>query len=645
MREVILGTAGHVDHGKTSLIRALTGIDTDRLKEEKERGITIELGFAFLDLPSGHRLGIVDVPGHERFVKNMVAGAAGIDLVAFVIAADEGVMPQTREHFEICRLLGVNKGLIVITKKDLVDPDWLDMVIDDVRDFFTHTFLEDAPLITVSSTTGDSIDRVKTVIDELVTSIALPDAHGPFRLPIDRIFSMKGFGAVVTGTSISGRIRVGDEIVIYPKETNGKIRGIQVHANSVQEVEAGRRTAINIQGLDKELISRGDVVATPGCLQPSFVLDADFLYIAANKKKLKHRTRVRIHLGTAEITGRISLLEEDELSPDSTANVQLLLEEPASVWPGDRFVVRSYSPITTIGGGGILNSAAQKRRRLKPADRAENNRIFQIYHNNIPEELALLHLQEGGFHGLTFDQLSVKTALFGNRLKKVLQGPISARKILVIDSDKQRMLAADMYQQLPLQAVDLLAAFHKNNPLQPGIVKEELRTRLGRGLDQRLFHFLLNDLIKQKIVVQDQAHLRLASHKVALKDEENKLRQDLTSDYQAAGIAPPTIKEILEKYSHHPETIIREILGVMIQDKVLVKINESLYFPAGPLAELEKEVVAFIQKEGEIDASRFKNLTGLTRKYTIPLLEYFDKIKVTIRVGDKRILREKHGGA
>jgi len=643
MREVILGTAGHVDHGKTSLIRALTGIDTDRLKEEKERGITIELGFAFLDLPSGHRLGIVDVPGHEKFVKNMVSGAAGIDLVAFVIAADEGIMPQTREHFEICRLLGIKKGLIVITKQDMVVPEKLELVVDDVQAFFTDTFLEGAPLVTVSSTTGESIDEVKTTIDELVQAAKLIEPHGPFRLPVDRIFSMKGFGAVVTGTSISGRIKVGDEIVIYPKEIPGKIRGIQVHADAVQEVEAGRRTAINIQGLDRELIDRGDVVATPGCLRPSYVMDGDFLYIGANKKKLKHRTRVRVHLGTAEITGRISLLEEDELTPDSTANVQLLLEEPACVWPGDRFVVRSYSPITTIGGGAILNSSSKKRRRLKAEDRAKNKEIFQIYHNGIQEELALLHLHESDFTGLTFDQLTVKVGLFGNRLKKILKVPISARKILVIDSDKQRMLAADVFQKLVQQAIDLLTAFHANNPLQPGIVKEELRSRLGHDLDQRLFHFLLHDLIKQKKIIQDQAHLRLASHKVALKDEEDKLRRDLTGAYQSAGLAPPTIKDILEKFRQHPETLIREVLGVMVQDKVLVKINESLYFPADKLAELEKNIIDFIKKEGEIDAPQFKNLTGLTRKYTIPLLEYLDKTKVTIRVGDKRILREKHG--
>jgi selenocysteine-specific elongation factor len=497
--------------------------------------------------------------------------------------------------------------------------------------------------VTVSSTTGESIDEVKTTIDELVQSAELIEPYGPFRLPVDRVFSMKGFGAVVTGTSISGRIKVGDEIVIYPKEIPGKIRGIQVHADAVPEVEAGRRTAINIQGPDRELIDRGDVVATPGCLRPSYVLDGDFLYIAANKKKFKHRTRVRVHLGTAEITGRISLLEEDELTPDSTANVQLLLEEPACAWPGDRFVVRSYSPITTIGGGGVLNSSSRKRRRLKPEDRAQNNRIFQIYHNGIQEELALLHLHESGFTGLTLEQLAVKVGLFGNRLKKVLQLPISARKILVVDSDKQRMLAADMYQNLVQQAIDLLTSFHANNPLQPGIVKEELRSRLGHDTDQRLFQFLLHDLIKQNKIIQDKAHLRLASHKVALKDEENKLRRDLTGAYQSAGLAPPTIKEILENFRQHPETPIREVLGVMVQDQVLVKINESLYFPAGQLAELEKSIIDFIGKEGEIDAPQFKNLTGLTRKYTIPLLEYLDKIKVTIRVGDKRILREKHG--
>ena len=587
-------------------------------------------------------MGIIDVPGHERFVKNMVAGAAGIDLVAFVVAADEGIMPQTREHFEICRLLGVNRGLIVITKKDMVEPDWLELVIDEVREFFSSTFLADAPLITVSSTTGDGLDEIPDILDQLVQTSDLEEPSGPFRLPVDRIFSIKGFGAVVTGTSISGHIKIGDGIVIYPHETTGKIRGIQVHTNSVEEVEAGRRTAINVQGLDKEIISRGDVVATPGCLQPSYVMDADFLYLGANKKKLKHRTRVRIHLGTAEITGRISLLEEDEIHPGSEANVQLLLEEPTTVWPGDRFVIRSYSPITTIGGGKILNSTSNKRRRLKANDRQKNTQIFHVYHGEDLEALLLLHLREAGIYGLTAKELSIKTGLFGNRLKKVLQRPISAKKILVVDSDKQRMLAVEVYQQLLEKAVDMLAVFHKENPLQPGIPKEELRSRLVRNLDHKLFHILLHDLTKQKSIVQEKAHIRLASHRVALKEEEDKLRRELTESYQSAGLSPPTIKDVMEKFSKHPESVIHEILHVMVREEMLIKVNESLYFPGRALADLRETVIEFIKKEGEIDAARFKNLTGLTRKYTIPLLEYLDKIKVTIRVGDKRILREKH---
>jgi len=295
MREIVLGTAGHVDHGKTSLVRALTGIDTDRLKEEKKRGITIELGFAFLDLPCGHRLGIIDVPGHERFVKNMVAGATGIDLLAFVIAADEGIMPQTREHFEICRLLGVKRGLVILTKKDMVDAEWLALVQEDVRQFLAGSFLEDAPMVAVSSTTGEGLDEVRQVLDTMVRASEFSESHGPFRLPVDRVFSMKGFGVVVTGTSISGRISVGEDITVYPQGHTAKIRGIQVHGQDVDLVEAGKRTAINIQGLDTEMLGRGNMLATPGTLAPSYLLDGDFFYLSGNAKPLKNRSRVRAH--------------------------------------------------------------------------------------------------------------------------------------------------------------------------------------------------------------------------------------------------------------------------------------------------------------------------------------------------------------
>jgi selenocysteine-specific elongation factor len=637
VREIILGTAGHVDHGKTSLIRALTGIDTDRLKEEKERGITIELGFAYLDLPCGHRLGIVDVPGHEKFVKNMVAGAAGMDLVAFIIAADEGIMPQTREHFEICRLLGIQRGLIVITKIDMVEEEWLELVTDDIRTFFAGSFLESAPLITVSSTQGQGIEEVRTTLDSLVAASDFSEAHGPFRLPVDRVFSMKGFGTVITGTAISGRIKTGDDIMFYPSRKTGKIRGIQVHGKDTPEAEAGHRTAINIQGLEKEAITRGEMAASVDCLQPSYLLDAHFFHLESAKKNLKNRTRVRVHIGTAEIMGRIVLLDHQELEPGAESDVQVLLEEQVSCWPGDKYVVRSYSPVYTIGGGMVLNGSPRKRKRF----RAENREIFRIYRENIPENLALLHIDESGYNGLTLDRLALKMGIFGKPLKKIVERPISSRKIILIEQEKQRMIAASVYEKLWEKVRTILAAYHKENPLKTGLPKEELRSRLYRGLDQRLFQFLLNDLQKKGEIDQDQALVRLAGHKVSLKEDEKKLRRELETFYQEADLAPPTIKEVMAKFSSYQQNLVKEVLAIMIRDNALVKVTEELYFYKPAMKNLKEKLVARLAGEGEIDTPAFKDMTGLSRKFSIPLLEYFDKIKVTIRVGDKRLLREK----
>ena len=638
MREVVLGTAGHVDHGKTSLIRALTGIDTDRLKEEKARGITIELGFAHLDLPCGRRLGIIDVPGHERFVKNMVAGATGIDLVAFVIAADEGVMPQTREHFEICKLLGVRQGLVVVTKKDMVDAEWLALVQDDIRQYLAGSFLENAPMYAVSATTGEGIEAVRNELDRLVAASELAEAHGPFRLPVDRIFTMKGFGAVVTGTSVSGRIAVGDDVMVYPQELPGKIRGIQVHGSDVNEVEAGHRTAINVQGIDKELIARGNMLATPGCLKPSYMLDAEFIYLSANKKPLQNRVRVRVHLGTAEVMGRVVLLDDEELLPGFTANVQLLLEEPVTVWPGDRYVVRSYSPVHTIGGGVVLNGASlRKRRRF----RSENSTAFALFLNGNPDEVALLHLRESGFNGLTFDELAVMLGVFGNRLKKLLSGPLSARKILVVDSEKQRMVESTVFTGLTAGVEEILAAYHAENPMQNGLAKEELRFRLQKGLDQRLFQMVLNDLVKAGRVVQAEAEVRLAAHQVSFKADAETLRQEMEQLYSESGLKPPTVKEVVERFASTPAGQVREMLAILVREKNVVKISEDLYFHASALDALAGQIRDFCRSGGELDAQSFKGMTGLTRKFSIPLLEYFDKIKLTIRVGDKRILRER----
>jgi selenocysteine-specific elongation factor len=642
MREIVLGTAGHVDHGKTSFVRALTGIDTDRLKEEKKRGITIELGFAYLDLPCGHRLGIVDVPGHEKFVKNMVAGVTGMDLLAFIIAADEGIMPQTREHFDICRLLGVKQGFIVLTKKDLVEEDWLEMVIDEINEFCAGSFLEDAPIVTVSSTSGDGIDQVIETIDSFVRQQQFAEVFGPFRLPVDRIFAMKGFGSVITGTSISGRTSVGEDLCLYPPEKVAKIRGIQVHSESVESVEAGHRTAINLQGAETEEISRGMVLATPGSLAPNFMLDCSLMYLSSNSKPLKHRTRVRVHIGTAELIGRVSLLESDEVAPGSDSAVQLLLESPIACWPGDRYVIRSYSPVATIGGGAVLgNQSPLKRKRLNDRDREYNREVFKTLLEGDPEEVLLLHLKEAGLAGLSFDELAIRLGVFGKHLSKILNQPLSAKKMVVVDSAAQRYLVADIAAEVSSTITTALEHYHRSHQLKNGLSKEEIRSGLKRAVDQKVFSYCLNELIKKKEVVQEESVIRLATHQVALKADEKKLKQDLVSWYRTRGLATATIKETFEQFDDYPDTLVREVLDLLLKDQTLTKVSESLYFETAQLAELQEKMVDFIKKEGEIDAPRFKTLSGLTRKFSIPMLEYFDRMKLTIRVGDKRVLRKK----
>lgn len=642
MREIVLGTAGHVDHGKTSLVRALTGIETDRLKEEQKRGITIELGFAYLDLPCGHRLGIVDVPGHEKFVKNMVAGVTGMDLLAFIIAADEGIMPQTREHFDICRLLGVKQGLVVVTKKDMVDEEWLEMVTEEVREFCQGSFLENAPIIPVSSITGEGIDQVIEAIDQCVKKHHFSESFGPFRLPIDRVFAMKGFGAVVTGSSISGRAAVGDEMRFYPSRRTARIRGIQVHSEAVELVEAGHRTAVNLQGVDIDEISRGMVVAPPGSLEGNYMLDCSLLYLSSNAKPLKHRSRVRVHLGTAEIMGRVSLLDLDELPPGEEASVQLLLEEQAAVWPGDRYVIRSYSPVATIGGGEVLgNQSGKKRKRLTEKDRAYNREVFGLLQSGTAEDKVLLLLKESGMAGLTFDELAIRLGTFGKHLTKVLNEPLSAKRMVVVDSATQRYLLREIADEVVETILHSLDRYHTANPLKNGLSKEELRSGFPQAVDPKVFTYCLNDLIRKKQVVQEESVIRLESHQVALKADEQKLKKDISSWYVAKGLQTATIKETAEEFADYPNSLIKEVLDILLKEATLIKVSETLYYDAKTLDKLQSEVVAFMKSEGEIDAPRFKNLSGLSRKFSIPILEYFDRIKLTIRVGDKRILRKK----
>ena len=640
MREIVLGTAGHVDHGKTSLIRALTGIETDRLKEEKQRGITIELGFAFVDLPCGHRLGIVDVPGHEKFVRNMVAGAAGIDLVAFVIAADEGIMPQTKEHFDICKLLGVRDGIIVLTKIDMVEEEWLEMVTEEVRDFFSGSFLEDAPLVQVSSVSGDGIDSFKEILDQKVKSFTFQEEFGPFRLAVDRIFSMKGFGTVITGTSLSGRTSVGDEILFYPHAKRAKIRGIQVHGSDVKMVEAGHRTAINLQGVEKEDIHRGDVAATPDSLTPSTLLDVDFHFLEGNTRDLKNRTEVRVHVGTREVFGKIILLEADKATPGSDAAAQLILKEPVSVWSGDHYVLRGFSPLITIGGGVILNSGPRKRKRTKDSDKERNKAHWRIYRHGTDEERLLLFLEESGFDGLTAEQLSTRLGIFGKKMKKFLQLPVSSGKIAVVESDRQRLISSSVQEQAVQKVLEILECYHRDNPLKGGIAKEELRSRMGNQIDAKLFAYTLNNMAKKETIILDQAEIRLSSHEVTLQVDEEKMRADILAIYTKAGLKPANLKDVIGSFNDFTEKQIRPVLDLLLLDGKLVKVSEILYFESQVINELQERLVSYLRKEGDIDAPGFKEMTGLSRKFFIPILEYFDRIKLTARVDNRRVLRK-----
>ena len=636
MKQIILGTAGHIDHGKTSLIKAVTGTDTDRLKEEKERGITIELGFAALDLPGGQHLGIVDVPGHEKFVKNMVAGATGIDIVVMVIAADEGVMPQTREHMEICKLLGVQYGMVAVTKIDMVDEEWLELALEDIRDFVKGTFLEDAPIAPVSSETEQGIPEFIKTLDELAAKIPERPPSDLFRLPIDRVFTMKGFGTVITGTLISGRVQVGDTIMIYPSEITSKVRGIQVHNQSANEATSGMRTAINFQGLEKAAINRGEVLSKQGVLLASYMVDVSLHYLASNKKPLKNRTRIRFHTGTSEVLGNVILLDRNELSPADDAVAQLRLDSPVSLVKDDRFVIRSYSPIHTIGGGEVLNPIPIKHKRLKP----ETGEALKELGHQEPEVIISFHTEASGYQGISFSHLKLMTNLADKQLENTLQGLLSKKMLIQVDKENRIYIHHTGFEKLKNDARGQLADFHSANPLKPGMSKEELKTKFPPYLTSKLFNLTLNQMNKEKEIVQEDNTVRLATHAVSLGGKQADVRDKILNTYQEAGLQPPYFKELAKSLDADAKRA-RDVLMHLVDEGSIVKVKEDLYFHAKAIIDLKKRLVGFLEAQGEVTTPQFKEMTGVSRKYVIPLAEYFDSTNVTLRVGDIRKLRKK----
>jgi len=630
-KHVVVGTAGHIDHGKTSLVKALTGIDTDRLPEEKARGITIDLGFAFLEEPGGLTIEIVDVPGHERFVKNMLAGVGGIDLAMLVIAADEGVMPQTREHLAICSLLHIKAGLIALTKADLVEPDWLELVREDVAGSVRDTFLAGAPILPVSAKTGQGLGDLRAALRALAEAVPPRGTDQLPRLPIDRVFTVKGFGTVVTGTLTAGALGVDDRVEVYPRKTEAKIRGLQTHSHPVTSARAGQRTAVNLQGLERAAIARGDVVGLPGTLVPSLLVDGTLELLKDAPRPLRSRARVRFHVGTSEIMARALLLDRTELAPGETSFARFRLEGPLVARPGDRFVVRSYSPVVTIGGGTLLDVDPPRFKRKGPALVAH----LTLLQTGNPEAVLEEHVRHVGAAGVRLGTLAGRVPFGPAQLRGLLDALQAAGRVIAVDRDW--FIHPDSFARLRTLVVDALGAFHHASPLKPGMSREELRSRAG-GADERVFAFLLSSLGVDGTVKTERDKVRLASHEVRLSPEQQRIIDHLEGDFLRAEAAPPSAEEALGRAGLGGDEE-HELFQVLVQAGKLVRVKESLFFHTRALDAIQTKLVALLRERKEIGPADIKDLLGISRKYAIPLLEFFDQRRVTARVGERRILR------
>ncbi len=621
MKNIVVGTAGHIDHGKTALVKALTGIDADRLEEEKRRGITIDLGFAHLQLTPGLRLGFVDVPGHERFVKNMLAGVGGIDLVLFVIAADESIKPQTREHFDICRLLGIPRGVIALTKADLVDNEILELVRLEVEELTAGSFLEGAPIVPVSSVTGAGLEDLRRALGRVASAAAEKDAAGYFRLPIDRVFSIKGFGTVVTGTLVSGSVAREQEVELYPAGRKLRVRGVQVHGAPAERGMAGQRTALNLADIEPAELARGYVLSEPGRFRVVPQVDCR-LNLLPSAKPLKNRAPVHFHSGTAELEAEVRLLNGGTvLKPGSQEYVRLVLREPALLLPGDRFIIRMFSPVVTIGGGVVLDAGG---RRYRKGDDAAA-RLGVLAGGDLSARVGLL-VKEAAF-GMSLAELVGRTGL---RETEIAAAAKSAG--LVSLGQPPWYVDRAWFQAARDRLIKAVREFHQKNALLAGIPKQELRSRQLADAPPLLLDALLADA---KDLVVDGETVRSRGHKVVLREDEEQARRAIERAFEKAGLTTPAVPEVLA-HSGVEAGRARSLLQLLLREHCLVKITDDLVFHRAALESLRQMLAA--RKAARFTVSDFKDWTGISRKYAIPLLEYLDREHVTRRVGDERLV-------
>ncbi len=661
MKSIIVGTAGHIDHGKTALVKALTGIDADRLEEEKRRGITIDLGFAHMDLSGANgeklRIGFVDVPGHERFVRNMLAGVGGVDLVLLVIAADESIKPQTREHFDILELLGVRGGITVLTKSDAVDAETLDVVRMEVEEFLRGSFLEGQPIVAVSSLTGAGLEDLKRALIAAAAEVRPRDSQALARLPIDRVFTMKGFGTVVTGTLISGTMRREDELEVFPTGRRVRVRGVQVHGSSADEAVAGQRTALNLAGASTEDLARGMTLAQADTFVATQHVDVSLRLLASAARPLKNRARVHFHSYTMETVGEIAIhssgsndptpsapfarsgqaltaknaarmgqpQQPRSLLPGGEALAQIKLAERALLLPGDRFIIRQFSPVVTIGGGVVLDAAP-----IPGFKRVAVDGFLQAAAAGDAAEVLTRRIARRKYRGLTVAQAISETGWRREVIESHLAGPLAKCTVLrfgdlFFDSASMSALSSLVPQSL--------AAFHKENPLAPGMGKETLREKFT--LSPEVFAAVLGSLLREKKIDLAGDLVRLPGHGVVLKDEEAESKKTIEAAFATAGLKVPALSEVIAGLKVDKNRA-QKIVTLLLRDKVLIKISDELVFHRSALEELRRQVAAFKLKSVKIDVGKFKEMTGVSRKYAIPLLEYLDRERVTRRVGDVR---------
>lgn len=634
MKHMIIGTAGHIDHGKTTLIRALTGRNTDRLIEEQKRGISIDLGFAFFDLPRGQRAGIIDVPGHEKFIKNMLAGVMGMDIILLVVAADEGVMPQTKEHLAILDLLGIEKGLIVITKMDLVDEELLELVEEEIRDEVKGTFLENSPIVRVSSTEGKGIDQLIKLLDDYVKDMEERDISDLPRMPIDRVFTISGFGTVVTGTLLSGTLRVGDEVQIYPDNLLGRIRSLQVYDEDTEVAYAGQRVAANLVGIKKDDIERGQVLAAVGQMMPTRMLDVKVKLLEGIDRTIKSRTRLRLYLGTKELFCRIQLLDREILNPGEEAYAQLRLEEETVCKRGDRFILRFYSPMFTIGGGIVLEPIAKKKKAL------DHRAIEELKLKEVGSEEEILEyiIKDNSSKFPSLKDIAAITSISETRLKEDIYKLVMMDRVIVLDLTKDKyLLHKSFYMELRDRIVEELKEYHESFPLRPGIKKEMIRNKYINNAPARLGDLFIQSLIEDGLIVQEFDTIRLKDFQPKMNEEQLRIKRDIIRTYEEKGFMVPKAEEILASLDYKEGDKL-EVFNALIYKGELIRLKEDLYL----LNTLYQEALGLlkdhIMKKGSITIAELRDLLNTNRKVALFILELFDQRKITKREDNRRIL-------